>query len=133
MNKFKKASIILLVFLVFLFGLNFLTSNNSSRQTQGFSQEIYANLKIVSQGNTQSFDISAFVGKTALEATESKIKVIKSGSGENAFITSINGYSADNQKREFWELTINGSEALVGAGSYLIKNHDEIQWKIDNY
>lgn len=90
----------------------------------------YATLKI--EGD-QTYDISEFVGKTALEATESKAVVMANGTGENAFVTSISGRSADTKNREFWEFKVNGTQAQVGAGSYIIQNHDQIEWKITNY
>jgi hypothetical protein len=95
--------------------------------------EAFASLKVSDGVNSASFDISGFVGKTALEATESKVKVAANGSGANTYITSINGRGADVKKREFWELDVNGAQAQVGAGSYIIQNHDEIQWKITNF
>ena len=109
-------------------------TNNFNAKTQGKNnvQNVSAILKIGNAG-TQSFDISGFVGKTALEATISKANVTTNGTGINAYVTSINGLEADTKKREFWEFNINGSQARVGAGSYVIQNHDEIQWKIANY
>jgi len=97
------------------------------------SREQFANLKISTGNSTQSIGVSAFVGKTALEATEAKAKVLANGTGTNAFVTSINGTKADPGKREFWEFDVNGVESQVGAGTYIIKNHDEIEWKISNY
>ena len=73
------------------------------------------------------------MGKTALEATGSKLKVVTNGTGVNAFVTSIEGRVADTKKREFWEFIVNGSQAQVGAGSYIIQNNDQIQWKITNF
>lgn len=94
------------------------------------NETYYATLKI--EGG-QTYDVSDFVGKTALEATESKVVVVANGTGENAFVTSISGQSADVKKREFWEFKVNGTQAQVGAGSYIIQNHDQIEWKITNY
>ncbi len=93
------------------------------------------NQKGVVQQNKDVVEINtnAFIGKTALEATQSNSKVEISGSGENAFVTSINGRTADSKKHEFWELDANGSQTQVGAGSYIIKNNDKIEWKISTY
>ena len=120
----------------FLFGFVFWQVKSHSLTNNGnwnASQEIFASLKINDIANLATFDISNFVGKTALEATESKANVITNGTGVNAFVTSIDGRIADAKKREFWEFLVNGSQAQVGAGSYIIQNHDEIQWKITNY
>lgn len=88
----------------------------------------------INLGETQShFDISNFVGQTALAATQAKFKVITSGTGVNAFISSINGRVADSKKREFWQFDVNGVEAQVGAGSYIIQKGDLISWHIATY
>ena len=81
----------------------------------------------------KTFDIAQFIGKTALIATEAKVKVEKTGDGENTFFTAVEGRVADRKKREFWEFLINGKQAEVGAGSYIIQNGDQIEWKISNY
>ncbi len=134
MKKYLK----LILPVVVIFTLGFIIWRTSvsgpAAKTQGekAAQKVSAILKI-NDVNPQSFDISGFVGKSALEATESEAKVITNGTGTNAYIVSINGREADATKHEFWELDVNGSEAQVGAGSYIIQNNDEIQWKISNY
>lgn len=131
----KKYAKIILPIVILTLGLGFwqIKTINSVNKAENANQEEFANLKIGTGANLQSFDISGFVGKTALEATEANTKVEAKGTGVNAFVTSINGYSADTHKREFWEFDVNSAEAAVGAGSYIIKNHDEIEWKISNY
>lgn len=72
-------------------------------------------------------------GKTALELLQEKTAVEMNGSGEMAFITSINGRRADDGAREFWSFWVNGEMAQVGAGSYVTKDDDIIEWKIATY
>lgn len=72
-------------------------------------------------------------GKTALDLLQKTTKIQTKGEGKNAFITEINGRHADDSKREFWAFYVNGKQAEVGAGSYVIKNNDEIEWKIETY
>lgn len=73
-------------------------------------------------------------GKTALELLQAKYpETIVSGEGANAFVTSINGYKADDAKHEFWKLIVNGQDAQVGAGSLVTKSSDTIEWQIDTY
>jgi hypothetical protein len=74
-----------------------------------------------------------FIGKTTLEATQANVETETSGTGVNAYVTAINQTKADPKKNEFWELIINGKSAEVGAGSYIIKNGDQIQWQISTY
>jgi len=135
MKKYSK----LLLFLAIVFFISFsvwqVRIKNSESKIQGEKtvQENTSLLKIDDGKNLQSFDVSEFIGKTALEATESKVRVATNGTEVNAFVTSIGGREADTKKREFWEFIVNGSQAQVGAGSYIIQNNDEIQWKIINF
>jgi hypothetical protein len=131
MKKYLKFILpaVLILFVCFAFIKNRTGNQNGSN----FKDQPFANLKVDINGNSASYNISNFVGKTALEATEAKTTVITNGTGTNAFVTSINGRIANTQKREFWEFDVNGKEAEVGAGSYILNNHDEIEWKITNY
>lgn len=72
-------------------------------------------------------------GKTALDLTKQVTTVETKGEGQNAFITGIGGRVADTAKKEFWEFTVNGKPADVGAGSYKVKNGDKIEWRITTY
>ena len=72
-------------------------------------------------------------GENALELTEEVAKVETSGEGEMAFVTSINGRSADSAKNEFWELLINGESSQVGAGSYEVQDGDKIEWRVSTF
>ncbi len=72
-------------------------------------------------------------GKTALELLQSNATAITSGTGEMAFVASINGRSADTAKKEFWSFNINDVSSKVGAGSYITKDTDTILWKIETY
>jgi len=71
--------------------------------------------------------------QTALQILTSTHTVISQGEKENAFITAIDGRSAAESKREFWAFYVNGKQADVGAGSYILKNNDTIEWKIETY
>lgn len=135
MKNKTKFTLFLISIIVLSVGFWQLKSKNSktSIQNEKVVQQVSASLKINDGKNLQFFDVSSFVGKSALEATEANAKVVASGTGTNAFITSINGRVADTKKREFWELDANGAETPVGAGSYIIQNHDQIEWKLSNY
>jgi len=129
MKNFKK--LLLPAILVFIVAAAFFIFRfRSSQDLPTTPQETsYATFKL----SDQTYDISDYVSKTALEATQAKSTVVTSGTGTNAFVTTINGRTADPKKKEFWEFDVNGSEAQVGAGSYIIQNHDQIEWKITNF
>lgn len=98
-------------------------------------QEFKVELTIENGKTNETFDISQYIGRTALEATQSVLNgnVKMTGTGQNAFVTGINGREADTKKHEFWELLVNGKQAEVGAGTYIIQNFDNIVWKISTY
>lgn len=72
-------------------------------------------------------------GATALTITQAVVPVNVSGEGANAFVTAIDGYTAQDAAREFWLLKINGEKATVGAGSYSVQPDDLIRWEINTY
>lgn len=128
----KRLGILLLIILTLGIGFFVMTQKFASKSNkQQIEQTQKAGLKVADQ----NFDISKYIGKNALEATTNVLsgKVEMTGTSENAFVTSINGRKADSKKHEFWELIVNGKSSDVGAGSYIIKNYDQIEWKINNY
>jgi hypothetical protein len=137
MINYKKA--LLLVFIVSLVGLlswKLKTENRESQiQNERVVQTFKAGLTLEDGKNNPTFDITQYIGLTALEATHKALSgnVKTQGTNENAFVTSLNGRDADTKKHEFWEFIVNGKQAEVGAGSYKIQNGDIIYWKISTY
>ncbi len=82
----------------------------------------------------ESFAYEGRDGATALDLLlEIDPDVTVKGSGEQAFVVGINGRVADEGKREFWALYVNGELATVGAGSLQTTSKDRIEWKLDTY
>jgi hypothetical protein len=72
--------------------------------------------------------------QTALELLKANDpKAATKGDGANAYVTTINGYTASDTKKEYWALYVNGKMSDVGAGSYVTKDGDQIEWKIATY
>lgn len=135
----KNTKKLLLLVFVLLLGFGFwnlkLRNQKTVVQNEKTVVEYRANLTISDGQDVKSYDVSQFIGKSALEATNAVLdgKMTTNGTGTNAFVTSINGRIADPKKHEFWELDANGAETQVGAGSYIIQNGDKIEWKINTY
>jgi hypothetical protein len=72
-------------------------------------------------------------GTTALEAIEQEFNVVKTGEGKNAFITEINGVKASEKDKTFWALYVNKKQSKLGAGSYILQDKDNIEWKLETY
>ena len=69
-------------------------------------------------------------GKNALELLKSTYTVeTKSYGSAGEFVESINGIKPD--ANHFWEFFVNGKSASVGAGSYITKSDDVLEWKLN--
>lgn len=71
-------------------------------------------------------------GVSALTLLEQNAKIVTSGTGENAFVTTINDVIA-NPKNQYWSFNVNGKTAPVGAGSYITQDSDTITWKLATF
>lgn len=85
------------------------------------------------QQPTTSITYKGKAGTTALALLQQAAKVDMTGTGDMAYVTSINGTSADSAKKQYWEFDVNGTAAAVGAGSYVTKDTDTITWKLSSY
>lgn len=123
----RKALFWIILLIVAVLGFTYLSQPNISKQqisTIAISQKI---------ANGQPAKIQIEGGKTALDLLRKTTQVEMQGEGENAFVTSINGRLADQSKKEFWAFYVNGKPAQVGAGSYILKAEDKIEWKLETY
>ncbi|HEV6953473.1 MAG TPA: DUF4430 domain-containing protein [Promicromonospora sp.] len=81
-----------------------------------------------------TFSYPGRTGATALELLlEEDPTAELTGEGENAFVTSINGRTADDAENEFWSLSVDGVPAQVGAGMLDTEDGQEITWTIETY
>lgn len=143
MNSIRKNSVaIIILVIVFLVGGFFAFSQpnqKNSDKSSTITNQVSENkskttLTVTADGQTKTYQIEKAIGKTALEVTKNETTDLQlTGEGTNAFITGINGRVASADKKEFWKLVINGKDAEVGAGSYIIKANDKLGWEIDTY
>lgn len=85
------------------------------------------------QQPTTSITYKGQAGVTALALLQQAAKVDMTGTGDMAYVNSINGTTADSTKKQYWEFDVNGAAATVGAGSYVTKDGDTITWKLSSY
>jgi hypothetical protein len=73
-------------------------------------------------------------GGTVLSAMDDEhVRYEVKGSGESAFVTSINGVAADDSKQQYWSLYVNDQQAQTGAGTATAAPSDTITWKLETY
>ena len=83
-------------------------------------------------GPTTQLSYEGKDGMTALELLQKNADVKTSGTGKDAFVTSVNGTAA-NPKSQYWAFFVNDETATIGAGSYVTKNGDKITWKLTTF
>ncbi|HZS03935.1 MAG TPA: DUF4430 domain-containing protein [Blastocatellia bacterium] len=67
-------------------------------------------------------------GKTALELLKARAKVRTTSSSLGELVTAINDVASGNGYNLIYY--VNGAMAKTGAGSYITKNGDRIEWKL---
>lgn len=72
-------------------------------------------------------------GETALVLLQKTSTAKIKGVGISAFVTEINNREALEKNKEYWALYVNGKLSDVGAGSYILKDQDKIEWKVEKY
>lgn len=96
------------------------TNKNQVRQ----SADIYASAQA---GSVSYIGIE---GKTALELLKANHRVeTKNYAGLGEFVTGIDGKMADH--KHFWAFYANGKMAQEGAGAYLTRDGEFIEWKLE--
>jgi hypothetical protein len=65
-------------------------------------------------------------GRTALDLLKTHADVAVKNSSYGPYVESINGVSGGGK---YWMFYVNGKQASVGAGAYVTKNGDKIEWK----
>lgn len=130
----NKKNILILGFLIIFFGTGFIQYKNTTPREKKIPISTISVKQIITiDSKKNQSTVRMKVGSTALQLLESTHKVISKGENENAFIGTIDGRWASPDNNEFWAFYVNGHQAQVGAGTYVIKNNDTIEWKIETY
>ncbi|MEI6533019.1 MAG: DUF4430 domain-containing protein [Candidatus Roizmanbacteria bacterium] len=134
MNKIKIFIIFFVLSLILgLFGYIILNNNPSKQSITRIESKIEIRNRVIIDKISKENKISVKDKTTALTVLQINNKVVMKGEKEMAFVTGINNRLADDSKHEFWALYVNGKQAQVGAGSYIVKQGDTIEWKIETY
>ena len=108
-------------------------TNISTKNASATSEKSATNTSdLETETRTNGITYQGKDGSTALAILVQNAKIVTSGTGEMAFVTTINNVKADS-KTEFWAYTVNGADATVGAGSYVTTGTDTIIWKLTKF
>ena len=102
----------------------------SSHKKTVVTEQVQTNSSKTNDNKTITY--KGVAGSTALALLQKAATIKTSGTGENAFVTTINGVTADS-KSQYWSFDVNGEAATVGAGSYITKDSDTITWKLISF
>ncbi|WP_214847817.1 DUF4430 domain-containing protein [Exiguobacterium sp. s193] len=71
--------------------------------------------------------------ETALDALEeTKLDVVKTGKGEMAYVTAVDGIREKSAGASSgWVFGVNDKPGEVGAGSYQLKDGDQLEWRFE--
>lgn len=128
----RKKNILLAISLFIGFGLFFTYKNSPPLQKNQTNRTLRVTQTVFIKNTKTTSSFSFTPGETALQLLNKTHSIQTIGKEKNAFITVIDGEKADS-KKEFWSFSVNGKQAEVGAGSYLLKNNDTIEWKIEAF
>ncbi len=132
MNYFKRLEtiiigVLILVLAVAYGALNDKTSNKATTPDQSSTQDTQVEQQQV-PASTVSYRGQS--QKDALTLLKSSHQVeTQNFSGVGEFVKSIDGIEPDSN--HFWAFYVNGLQATVGADSYVTKDSDFIEWRME--
>jgi hypothetical protein len=85
-------------------------------------------VSVNSQNQTTDIKYNGVEGQTALALLKKHAEVTTKHYSFGDLVTSINGTAGNGPK--YWTFYLNGKEASVGAGAYVSKNSDKIEWRL---
>lgn len=133
MEKAKKWLFKIILVLILVFTYQYINVNYFTKE-QVVSNKINVSQAVVLNDQKSSFlSYQVKEGETALDLLKNNYEVITKGEGVNAYVTKINKREALSSKKEYWAFYINNKPSEVGAGSYILKSGDKIEWKIQTY
>jgi ABC-type uncharacterized transport system auxiliary subunit len=124
--KIKKSAAAITVSLVFAASLSACSNNQKQSKPKNTNIQVSYTLK----EKNHAFAHKNFKLKKNAKVMTGLKKgwAVKSNKG---FITEIAGKSQKPKQKIYWTYTINGKWANKGANQQTLKNHDQVQFKLD--
>lgn len=119
-NKLKTVLIALAVMVLGAGSAAIAVVSNSPQHKVGVSYSSQQKLTDIKYNGRNGVDALTLLRKHAV------VKVKHYSFGD--LVTSINGSEGNGPK--YWTFYVNGKEAQVGAGAYVTKNQDKLEWKL---
>ena len=131
MNKAIKTqkNIIIAVVLVAVVLLLSIITHVYSQPQQNATPKPQANAQKVEQKVPETISYVAEKGKTALAQLQETAKVGTKTSEYGVYVECINGIKGD--AGNYWTFYVDGKMASIGAGEYVAKGGEKIEWKFE--
>lgn len=139
MTNFNKTCCLIFAGLILLFSACDRSPNPTATpelDTAANSQKITVALEVDFQGRAEnvSLDLQAPPATTVFELLElaksqNKLEFESSGSGEFAFINSINGIQNERSDGSNWVFFVNDTMSKQGSGVFAVQESDKVLWK----
>jgi len=103
------------------------TDTTPTEQNQSEQAENASVITLSEEGKVVSYQ--GVAGEVVLDTMKAGIAIRTEISEFGEFVTGIGDVDADSSKN-FWGYTVNGEFAEVGAGEYVAKEGDQIEWRL---
>ena len=127
MNYLKRieTTIIAVVILVLGAAYGFLSDKAEAPTTDNAAQQVQQQ-----QSSSAPVRYQGQEGRTALDILRATHDVeTQNFAGVGDFVKKIDGVEADSS--HFWSFYVNGAQATEGAGTFITKSSDSIEWKLE--
>jgi len=129
----QNVGLVLMVF-AFVWVIFYISTFQSTPPTQAPTQENAGSITLAIEGLYERQSVSVSAGTTVLELLETldtqdpAIKLsTKDYTGLGVLIDSI-GELKNGTGGKYWQYRVNGVMPQVGAGAYVLKNGDSVEW-----
>ncbi len=132
-NLLSQKIVLYIGILLMIIGGAGLLNTNADKQKTEKDQPVAVKqtaAQITSNANGTIVSYEGIEGETALDLLKSGAEVITQESSFGEFVSAING--VEQTDTEFWLYYVNDEAASVGAGEYITKGGDKVEWRLEN-
>ena len=130
MNKQTKIVLIAVLALVVLLGVFVAAYYFSKPDTESGGKAII--VKVIEGDNVKTFEIKTDA-EYLLDALNEKNLIAGESGRYGYYITAVDGRTANEDKREWWQIVKNGEQTTTGADTTPIKDGDIIELILSTY
>ncbi len=131
-EKSRKLEIFIIVAIIGVFGATYALTQKPSGQPSQNNVKQEQSGEVVQMVPASTIKYSGQEGRTALDLLKESHRVDTKSTSFGEMVIGIDGTAVDESK-QYWAFYLNGSLSQVGAGTYVTKSGDQIEWKIESF